>query len=773
VAGSALTAGSGLSAGQSYSCWDKAIDDRRNTSYWLEDIDLKGISTWHGPFFAKTGDGAHIARTRTTTLSGLNSAPGTTESSVVGTVAPLAGRSMDQARVQSALAAESAVKIFVKHEGWYRIWQRELVAAGLSRNADPGRLQMFADGVELPILVSGGKEGRFDETAFVEFYGIGIDTPSSNARAYWLVVGNQAGKRIIREAGRGPASNANSFTQTVELKERTIYFAALKNGERENFFGAVIGSQSVDQSINLAHIAQSSEPAVVEVRLQGVTHLAHRVLVQINDTYAGYLTFDRQAQAAQAFKIDHRVLHEGPNLVRLTAQNGTGDVSLVDSIRISYQHAFICDGPALKLTANGGEQVTVRGFTTADVRVVDVTESGRVTELLGVIESDEMGGFAVTIAPQGKGPRTLITMTDAQAGKPSSVVADRASSWRDANHAADIVIITRGEFFSALESLRALRRSQGYRVELVDIEDVYDEFAFGNKSPQAIKGFLGFAATNWQVAPRFVLLAGDASYDPKDHLGFGENDVVPTALVDTEYMETASDESLGDFDSDGIAEFAIGRLPARTAIEASQMAAKIVDYERSRPSQEVLLVADESDGYDFGDANSRLMRLLPASLKVSRIDRGPGVANSDLVEVINRGQKVVNYVGHGSLDAWNGRILTGADAQTLTNRERLSLFVMMTCLNGYFHNASADALAEALIKADGGAVAVWASTGMSLPIDQRSMNEEFYRLIFVGDGTKSRSLTIGEAAARAKAAIVDKDIRRTWVLLGDPAMKLR
>jgi hypothetical protein len=53
------------------------------------------------------------------------------------------------------------------------------------------------------------------------------------------------------------------------------------------------------------------------------------------------------------------------------------------------------------------------------------------------------------------------------------------------------------------------------------------------------------------------------------------------------------------------------------------------------------------------------------------------------------------------------------------------------------------------------------------------MNEELYRVIFGGSGIKGQSLTIGKAAGRAKAKIAGNDMRRTWVLLGDPAMKLR
>jgi hypothetical protein len=34
-------------------------------------------------------------------------------------------------------------------------------------------------------------------------------------------------------------------------------------------------------------------------------------------------------------------------------------------------------------------------------------------------------------------------------------------------------------------------------------------------------------------------------------------------------------------------------------------------------------------------------------------------------------------------------------------------------------------------------------------------------------------MTIGEAVKRTKVSLRDADIRRTWILLGDPAMKLR
>lgn len=65
-------------------------------------------------------------------------------------------------------------------------------------------------------------------------------------------------------------------------------------------------------------------------------------------------------------------------------------------------------------------------------------------------------------------------------------------------------------------------------------------------------------------------------------------------------------------------------------------------------------------------------------------------------------------------------------------------------------------------------MAVWTSSGMTEPQGQAIMNQELMSLLFNGE-----SLTLGEATARAKAAVSDQDIRRTWILFGDPTTRLR
>ena len=62
-------------------------------------------------------------------------------------------------------------------------------------------------------------------------------------------------------------------------------------------------------------------------------------------------------------------------------------------------------------------------------------------------------------------------------------------------------------------------------VYLLDVTDIYDEFSFGQKSSLAVREFLNSAQTNWRRKPQFLLLAGDATYDPKGYLFLATNNL--------------------------------------------------------------------------------------------------------------------------------------------------------------------------------------------------------------------------------------------------------
>jgi hypothetical protein len=558
-----------------------------------------------------------------------------------------------------------------------------------------------------------------------------------------------------------------------------IYFAALRNGDEGNFFGPLVyPAVQVDQLLEVRHLDQgASEDALLEVALQGVTTVSHRVRVLVNEVEVGEVVFESQNRGFVSLPISQSLLEEGENVVTLEARGGEMDASVIETIRLTYWHTYTAEDNGLRFKAQGGDPLTVNGFSSSRIRVIDITEPGELTEVIGKVEL-QRGSYAVSFRVPGTGQRSLLALTEEKIKSPEGVVANHPSSWQQSVDGYDFVMISHRDFLNDLQPLKTLRESQGLRVALIDVEDLYDEFSFGVKSPKAMRDFLTYAKTKWQKPPKFVLLVGDASYDPRNYLGLGDFDFVPTKLVDTAYFETASDDWFVDFDNDGLPEMAIGRLPVQRAEEAAIIVSKIVGYEKSSRANEALLVADRVDNpndFNFEGASEEVRALLPSSLMVRKIYRSQfssdAQARQELINGISQGPLLVNFIGHGSIGIWNG-VLTSEEAESLINRG-LPFFVGMSCLNGHFQDIYMDSLSEALMKSPGGgAIAVWTSSGLTEPDKQAVMNKELIKLLFFNTNG-GQSLTLGEATAKAKASVSDQDIRRTWILFGDPTTRLK
>ena len=792
VAGSALTVGPGnrLTAGYSYSWFDP--QGTSDTAYYLEAIDLNGRRQWNGPLYPYGGKSSSNSPRRQralllSELAGSSTASGRdAESAWPATMKAEARSETLKIRaaglaVQQAIAGGQAVKIQVRQSGWYRLGQAELVAAGFDPASDARLLQLYADGAEVPIELS-TNGARLNANDTLEFYGVALDTPTTDTRTYYLITGNSPGKRITPKRGKvkpgednwtdGPTTG--SFLYTVERREKLLYSSHLLNGDVDNIFGAPVLSEPVTQTLNVSNLdRESSSQAQLEVELQGLTAQAHEVQVQFNGINSGTISFSGVEHPLVKFNLNRALLHDGANEVSLVARNGDSDISFIDSIRLTYAHKYRADNNALGFSVPGGQTVRVTGFSTPNIRVIDITNPSSPLEV-ATGAGPSQGGYAVMVPAFGSEARTFVVFTDNLSRQPAAVTANIPSNWSANTNGADLVIITHRDFRQAIEPLAALRRNQGLSVAVVDVEDVYDEFSYGAHTPVALRSFLSRATGYWSRKPTYLLLVGDSSWDPRNYLDQGANDFVPTKLIDTSYMETASDDWMADFNGTGLASLAIGRLPGRTAAEISLMVGKIMSYEQERelnvPLRGAVMVADTG----FENQSSQTRTLLPSGISVQTINRAD-VGNDDLmrgqiVNALNQGPMIVNYYGHGSVGVWTGAGLLDVDsAAGLTNTNRLSLYVMMTCLNGYAHDAYVDSLSESALKApNGGAVAVWASSGFTDAQPQFAMDLEFYRQLFGG-----QPLRLGQATRNAKAGISNPDVRRTWILLGDPAMRLR
>jgi len=238
---------------------------------------------------------------------------------------------------------------------------------------------------------------------------------------------------------------------------------------------------------------------------------------------------------------------------------------------------------------------------------------------------------------------------------------------------------------------------------------------------------------------------------------------------------TASDDWFSDFTGAGPT-IATGRLPVSTVDEANTVVGKIATYEGQSTNgawtANALVVADKNDTESFTQDSQTVQAKLPATMQVTDVftDAAGPAASGDIVSAINSGQVLVNYLGHGSEEQWSGSdIFNSESVSSLTNGSKLPVFLIMDCLNGIFQDVTAQPLGVTLMLAsNGGAVAVLASSGLNQPPPQTQLDTMVVQNVMNTKGSR-----LGDAIMKAKSKISDPDVRRTFILFGDPAMQVK
>ena len=104
----------------------------------------------------------------------------------------------------------------------------------------------------------------------------------------------------------------------------------------------------------------------------------------------------------------------------------------------------------------------------------------------------------------GTGERTYAVANQEGLRAPAAVKPARAVDLRQNATGADYIAVVYPDFVEALQPLVDFRRSQGLRVTVASIDDVYDTFSHGMADPAAIRDYMLYARDNWPApAPRF------------------------------------------------------------------------------------------------------------------------------------------------------------------------------------------------------------------------------------------------------------------------------
>jgi hypothetical protein len=440
----------------------------------------------------------------------------------------------------------------------------------------------------------------------------------------------------------------------------------------------------------------------------------------------------------------------------------------IDALEVDYVRVAEAEESEFRFGGADDGEHSVAGLSSQTAHLYDVTDPAAPVHY-GEVPIDESGALRFTAA--GEGLRFLAASPESITS-PLEVTPRFATNLRATERSVDYVVIAATHLVADAQALVDLREADGYRVLLVDVDDVYWEFADGEPDPMAIQRFLSFARHQWEVGPRFAVLIGKANLDYRDLLGMGGN-WVPSTLALTDGGLFPSDSMLGDVVGfDGVPEIAVGRLPISTSEELEQILEAIQSFEANHESLYALFAADDSSRAEFAAAARTLAgwttpdRAQMLDLNAESLED----ARQRLFSMWEGTLGWVSYVGHGGLDrmATEG-LLTSGDLPALAETQSVPVVLGWSCNLTRFDIPGFASLGEELVTA-GHSAAVFSATGWSNHVDTDLLRNAFTEAAFASDAE-----TIGDAMLQAHQAArgAPVQLHRVYTLLGDPALRLR
>jgi hypothetical protein len=319
---------------------------------------------------------------------------------------------------------------------------------------------------------------------------------------------------------------------------------------------------------------------------------------------------------------------------------------------------------------------------------------------------------------------------------------------------------------------------------------------------------------------KYLCLFGDGTYDPKDRINNNNNFIVTyqvdnsenhiSALVTDDYFGMLDDNE-AIYDSDLI-DIGVGRLLISDATQAKQQVDKIEHYMKNGSqlfqsanancclddnsaltfgdwrTKVVQIADDEENGYFIKNDTEPQYEILKANHRELNVDklymdaytqqtsaggqRYPDVFDA-ITDRINRGTLVMNYVGHGGeVGLAEERVVTIPQIQAWKNINALTLFVSATCEFTKYDDPSRISAGEWMsLNPNGGAIALMTTTRSVFFGVNSSVGLAFYNNAFVRDAA-GNPRTFGEIVEQTKNVALSSDNKRSFTLIGDPALRL-
>lgn len=727
-------------------------------------------------------------------------------------------------RVASSVLASGAWrKVSVEKTGVYRITRSQLAQMGFT---DPASVRVYgAGGRQLSFTV--GSDSRDDlyllpaeHTADgVVFFAEGPDgwsvsssgvySPSLNSYSrkayYYLTTGDGSDS----PAAASVPANSSSAASVSKFDNRFVYATQAVNAGTMGryWFSDKLTADRQSVTIPVGMACEEGAEVSLSYYAGSVLRSAGEMTVSVDgrqvfsSTLAARGSEDNNFVASSGSRSFTAQSSSIGNCVVSVAIPSSASSAYLGSVSLVAKAPLTLQGSELQFRST--EQMTTASAAVrfsvsnapSDVRVWDVTTPWDPRQC----DVSLSGGVASVTAPAG-------SLREYVAFSPSGSFPSPTDEGAVSNHdlhshsSVNYLVVTAPAFQPYAERLCNLHsRLQGLSSRVVMVDDIYDEFSAGRAEATAIRDYIKMLydkgkGTDDQLA--CVLLLGAGSYDNFDRSQ--AQNVIPT------YQSAASNSILTSYctddffgwldkgaaasDTRSLVRVGVGRIPCSTAAMAEAYTSKVEAY-MSAPVQgdwkaKAVFIGQSGDanehvGYAerqaeyFEEENPDMDVVRIFSESYTRVVSSTGtsypLAAAAAHNYLREGCSLYHFTGHAGAVQTGEGYFSRDIAQSLTNGGKDFLLVAATCQLAPFDRLPGNCSQDALFNANGGAIAVFASTRDSYGSPNYQVTRLFVKNAYASDAQSGRQ-TFGRAMMRAKVSGPRAINTLKYVLLGDPAL---
>ncbi len=745
------------------------------------------------------------------------------------------------------LAIGEWYRIEVKNTGIYKLDYTMLKNAGINIDQiDPRTIKIYNNGgkelpelvytprpydlVENAILVVGKDDGKFDSNDAVLFYGISPrgwtydksrktfrhyinDYTESNY--YWLTFNGVPGKRMIivsETESQNPYRLPSIVGKIFYEEETNKIILGGEEGSGRQWYGPKLTYQF--NSLTRRETLSDAIPgSTVRFRVKAVAHSDERsnILVSQDNIALGTLNFSSlsgsgEAESPPEIELAGRVpTGTAQTMIQfLYRSQSVGAEAYLDWYDILYQREPRAVSDELPFDSPDTSAVVLYhldGFTSADLKVFDVSDYSNIK--IRQTHAAALTGYDFQAQASHGNLSSYFAITPPAYKTPLGIQKMANSDLHGVDPSADLIIITHKDFWDAASRLATYRNTNVrslVKTVVVDVAEIYNEFASGQPDPVAIRNYIQHAYTTWKNPPKYILLFGDGTYDYKNILGRGNSWIPPYETVESlSYIYSyAYDDFYVMLDTASqVPTISVGRITCRSSDEANVWVDKIIGYETSTDYDEWrnLLIFCADDGLISGaqiysqtdhtdSAESLSINYTPKRFDQKKIylveyptvlsssGRTKPEAAEALIDQWNRGALMICWIGHGNPEYWAHEHFfdRSKTVPRLNNGTRLPIVVAATCDFGHYDALEQSGAEDLASRKEGGSLVTVSTSRAVYGNYNAAFCNSLYSELLGRTDSIGQINRLGDAWIRAKQSFYDLTNNQKFHIIGDPSI---